>query len=418
MFSRPFRLIFVCAAPLLGVCLAPAQDSAALIEALVRKGILTDQEAEDIRADLVRIVPAPAFAGGKSTEKLSIGGRMQSQYASLATEIGGAAKPARTDHFFLRRMYLTTKASLSANWHATMTYDFASGGYDDAIVTWRRDDSLLSFDFGLRKVNVAYEERATSGNIRSIERSAVTRYFVESNNGRRLGAASYRVGVFADGKRPLSDTRSVVYSAAITNPERNESFNLSSGSGDATNNQPAFWGSVGLAGMIDRGNFVAGIGVGHLPDQGGAGTANLGRGFDLSLLSIYTDITAGRFSLMAEYLVADVERGATATSDATPWGFYFQPTFMVTPLIEAVIRYSYLDSDRRGVNLSDGIRSVPGGGTMDKLTELFCGANLYLKGNDLKFQAGYVYGKTRDRVTGGSAEAEAHGVRSQVQMQY
>ncbi|MFN9981505.1 MAG: porin, partial [bacterium] len=50
--------------------LAHAQDSGALIMALVRKGILTDQEAEDIRAELLReaaVVPAPAFAGGKTT---------------------------------------------------------------------------------------------------------------------------------------------------------------------------------------------------------------------------------------------------------------------------------------------------------------------------------------------------------------
>src|SRR5688572_33267482 len=32
----------------------PAQESAALVDALIRKGILTQQEAEDIRADLVR----------------------------------------------------------------------------------------------------------------------------------------------------------------------------------------------------------------------------------------------------------------------------------------------------------------------------------------------------------------------------
>ena len=49
-----------------------AQDSGALVNALIRKGILTTQEAEDIRADLVReaasVLPAPAFGGNKSTD--------------------------------------------------------------------------------------------------------------------------------------------------------------------------------------------------------------------------------------------------------------------------------------------------------------------------------------------------------------
>ena len=59
-----------------------AQDSGALVDALIRKGILTNQEAEDIRADLVResnTIPAHAFGGGKSTDRLSLGMRMQMQ---------------------------------------------------------------------------------------------------------------------------------------------------------------------------------------------------------------------------------------------------------------------------------------------------------------------------------------------------
>ncbi|TAG33905.1 MAG: hypothetical protein EAZ36_00060, partial [Verrucomicrobia bacterium] len=37
-----------------GVSVASAQDSGPLIDALVRKGILTDQEGEELRADLLR----------------------------------------------------------------------------------------------------------------------------------------------------------------------------------------------------------------------------------------------------------------------------------------------------------------------------------------------------------------------------
>src|SRR5215216_1575341 len=114
--------------------LAPivAQESGALLDALIRKGILTNQEAEDIRADLVResnTIPAHAFAGGKSTDRLSVGMRMQLQYANLDTDVRNAAfGPPATDHFFTRRMYLTLKTGVGGNWGATMTYDLASGG--------------------------------------------------------------------------------------------------------------------------------------------------------------------------------------------------------------------------------------------------------------------------------------------------
>jgi hypothetical protein len=400
---------------------AIAQDSGALIDVLIRKGILTNQEAEDIRADLVResnTVPAHAFAGGRSTDRLGVGMRMQIQYANLDTDIDGAIGPPATNHFFLRRMYLTLKAGVGGNWGATMTYDLASGGYDDAIIEWK-PTSDLSFNFGLRKVNVVYEERATSGNLKSIERSGVTRYFVESNNGRRLGAASYRIGAFLDGKKEINSKHTLVYGAAITDPERNESFTLSSGSGDNTNNQLAFWGNVGLTGKLpNNGTWIAGVGAGYLPDQGGFGTMTLGRGFDLTIYSAYVDVTAGRFGFMGEYLTADIDRGASATRDASPAGFFLQPSFLLTETIEAVVRYQSLDTDGRGLNLADVIRSAPSGGTMDKFTEWYVGANWYLRGNDLKFQLGGVYGKTRDALNGAPAEAKAVGARSQMQIQF
>lgn len=183
--------------------LSHAQDSGALIMALVRKGILTDQEAEDIRAELLReaaVVPAPAFAGGKTTQRLSVGMRLQAQYAHLDTDLAaGLIDPAATNHAFLRRVYFSLRAGLVGDWAAVMTYDFASGGYDDALLEWKPRPDLV-FNFGLRKVNTAFEERSTSGNIRSLERSSVTRYFVESNNGRRLAAAGYRIGAFVEGR--------------------------------------------------------------------------------------------------------------------------------------------------------------------------------------------------------------------------
>ena len=414
------RLASVLAAGALST--AMAQESGALIDALIRKGILTNQEAEEIRADLVResnTIPAHAFGGGKSTDRLSIGMRMQTQYAHLSNELDApAVKPPATDHAFLRRMYLTLKAGVGGNWGAQFTYDFASGGYDDAIVEWK-PTSDLTFNFGLRKVNVAYEERGTSGNLKSIERSGVTRYFVESNNGRRLGAASYRIGAFLDGKRELNSTTNFVYSLAVTNPERNESFTGASGVGDFTTNHVAFWGNVGIAGKLaNNGTWIGGVGYGRLPDQGGFGTTNFGKGFDLNLYSFYFDLQATRFGLMAEYLTAKVDRGVTLTRDAKPAGWFVQPSFLVTDTFELVARFQHLDSDGRGVQLGDVVRSAPAAATMDRFEEWYVGGNWYLRGNDLKFQLGALEGKTSRTLTGAAASAKTTGVRSQVQLQF
>ena len=416
------KFLALCAGALLVASPAIAQDSGPLLDALVRKGILTNQEAEDLRADLVRdsnTIPAKAIGGGKSTDRLSVGMRMQVQYASLDTDIKNAAVgPVATDHAFLRRMYITFKAGVGGDWGATMTYDLAGGSYDDAIIEWKPTPDL-AFNFGLRKVNVAAEERGSSGDIRAIERSSVTRYFVESNNGRRLGAASYRIGAFLDGKKELDQTFGIVYSAAVTTPERNETFTGASATGDNTSNRPALWGNFGVTGKLaNNGSWIAGVATGLLPDQGGSGTTNFGRGFDLNIYSVYANVTAGRLGFMGEYLTAKVERGFNATTDAKPKGYYLQTSFLFTDAIEGVIRYGSLDSDHRGVQLSDVIRSAPSGGTMNKSEEWYFGGNYYLRGNDLKLQLGLVSGKTKETITGAPAEAKVIGVRSQMQLQF
>lgn len=393
-----------------------AQDSGALIDALIRKGILTNQEAEDIRVELVRennTIPSQAMAGGKSTDRLSVGMRMQLQYANLSTDVNGGTKPTYTDQFFNRRIYFTLKASVGSGWGATMTYDFASGGYDDAIIEYKPTPDL-NFNFGLRKVNVAYEERATSGNLRSIERSGVTRYFVESNNGRRLGAASYRVGAFFDGKKELTNKFGLVYSAAVTNPQRDETFAGASSAGNAGNNKKAYWGNIGFTSKLpENGSAIIGYGTGILPDQGGFGVSNIGKGYDLIIHSIYIDVAYLKYTFMAEYLRANVDKGA-GNNDANPYGWFVQPTMYLTDSFEIVFRYQQLDTDNRGVNLSDVVRSAPSSANMNLFNEYYVGVNWYIRGQDMKFQLGALTGEAKNSIS----NATTHGVRSQLQVQF
>jgi len=428
-FGRGLALTGFLAALAFGLSAASAfaQDSGALVEALVRKGILTAQEAEEIRADLLReAAEQPAIAakadalvataGSSLTTRLRISGRIQTQFASLDTDIAGtSADPAATNHFFARRLYLTARADLGPNWNSNVTYDFAGSLFDAAWVQYK--GSGFTVDLGLRKVNLGYEERSSSGSLKAVERSGVTRYFVEENNGRRLGAGSYRVGAFVDGKRG-----SFFYGAAITNPERAVKSDDAASAGNGTRNQFAFWANAGLSGSLgtDGGTYIIGAGAGYLPDQGGR---PVGTGYDLTVYSVYADVrglAGGRFGLAAELLGADVECGVSATRDASPWGYWVQPTLKVSEQVELVARYSALDSDGRGVSLSDGVRSAPSGGTHDKLREFFFGGNWYLRGNDLKLQAGYVHGESRDSVGGGGGvvRAKARGVRSQLQLNF
>lgn len=397
--------IIVAAAALLGAGVASAQDNKALLDALIRKGVLTADEARSVEAEAKKSAAVYAVPGAKPVTKLGIGARLQIQYAGLSTDIDNAADPASTNHFFLRRVYLVTKANFGSNWSMNITYDAAESLFDAAVVQYKNGANTV--DIGLRKAPLGFEELTSSGSLKAIERSGVTRYFVEPNNGRRLGAAGYRIGLFTDGS-----AGNFFYGAAITNPER---VGGSTDNGSAANNRQAFWAHGGVKGKFEGGGYTLGVAGALLPDQGGK---TLGAGHDLTVWSAYFDVTSGAFQLSGEYLTADVDRGASATADASPSGYWVLAAYKLNPQWEGVFRYSSLDTDGRGVNLADSVRSAPSGGTMDKLQEFFVGANWYIQGNDLKWQFGYVWGRSEDTVTGAVAKAETTGLRSQFQVNF
>jgi phosphate-selective porin len=391
--------------------IAAAQDSKALLDALVRKGVLTVDEASQISAEVSKSQSAAPVqtSGGKYLKKLTLSGRFQIQYAGLSTDIdNSAADPASTQHFFMRRMYVGAKAEMGNGWSGNFNYDFAGSTFDAAFIEWKQSDAF-AIDVGFRKVPLGYEETTSSGSIKAIERSPATRYFVESNNGRRLGAGSYRTGIYVGGKQSI-----FFYNAAVTNPERDESASGVTSNGNKGNNGVALWGNVGIDNKFDGGTYKVGASVGYLPDQGGK---TAGTGSDLTVYGVYGDVSFGAANLQAEVLGSDNQRGVSATKDSKGYAYWIQPSYKVGN-IEGVVRYSYVDSDGRGVDLADGVRSAPSGGTMDKLSEWFIGGNYYFKGNDLKLQVGYIHAKSKDSLAGGSAGASADGVRSQLQLNF
>ncbi|WP_415907989.1 porin [Oleiharenicola sp. Vm1] len=412
MFQLKSKLLATAAA-LFAASVAFAQDSKALIDVLIKKGILNEEEAVKIQKDLGKTAAAQevSTSKGKYLERLTLSGRFQIQYAGLGTDIDGtAADPAATNHFFMRRMYLGAKAELGQGWSGNLNYDFAGSTFDAAFVQWKQSDQFV-FDFGFRKVPFGLEEWYTSSsNLRAIERSPGTRFFVESNNGRRLGAGSYRTGIFLGGK----DTSGFFYNVAVTNPERDESAAGVTGQGTATTNSLAYWGNVGYAGKIEGGTFVLSGSLGVLPDQGGK---TLGAGDDLTVYNLFAQITRGPLDLQLEYFGSKNDHGVSASQDSSSSAFSVQPAYKVGDL-EYVVRYSYVDSDGRGLTTGDLIRSAPSGGTMDKLTEWFAGINYYIRGNDVKWQIGYIHGESKDTVTGGSAKATTDGIRSMMQLNF
>jgi phosphate-selective porin len=411
--------------------IAQSVDNQALINALIKKGVLSDEEAKEITAQIAKDEASTDVetSGDKYIQKIVLSGRFQTQYVGLGTSIdGNPVNPVSTEHFLLRRIYVGVAAYFGDGLSGVVNYDLASDSFDKAFVEWKQSAAFI-LDAGFSKAPFGYEELTSSGSLKAIERSVITRYIDEPNNGRRLGAASYRTGLFASGSQD-----GFFYSVALTNPERNEY------SGDSTNtavlinaqggvgttgtsvtNKFAYYGTVGYGGSFgegaNKGTYKFGYETGFLPDQGGPG-ATLGGGQNITLNGGFADFTVGGFELAGEYETAVDDSGIAINHDAKPYGYWVQPSYKFTPQWEGVVRYSYVDSDGRGVALSDGIRSAPSGGTMNTMNEWYIGGNWYIKGNDVKLQAGYIHGQSDDTVKGGPAKAETDGVRSQVQVNF
>jgi len=411
--------------------LLPAQDNAALIDALARKGILTDQEAEDLRADLAKENSAATVSTAKGSflDKVTLTGRLQLQYVQLSTDIKdpnpedtipSPADPADSDHFFIRRARIGVRANFMANLSGFINYDLGGTFFDAATITWKAND-MFSLDAGLRKAPIGMEEFITSsGSLKAIERSAVTRYFMEDRNDRVLGAGKYRLGVWGvigNQKKGLSGQ------VAITNPEGVSTGSGAGATSNGGNDTQAFWSHIAYRGTFTDGSWMIGSSAGFLPKQGGRQPAASGSPrYDMLVGNLMGEVTfLKNFTVAAEFYRAEVENGVNNGVKITPSGWYVQPSYRMGNF-DIVARYGMVDTDGRGIALSDGIRRTPSGGNMDELREGYLGGNWYLRGNDVKLSLGYVWGETEGAEVGNgptdSVKATTSGIRSQMQINF
>lgn len=151
--------------------LSQAQDSGPLIDALVRKGILTDQEGEELRAELVRDFGTTSpgkldISSGVTRLRLSGDARVRYQYDNLQADPVGDAN-SRDRNRYRYRVRFGALADLGPKWSvgfrletqesATSTNADLGGGTDNfskandtvyfgqAFINYK-DDNFLVFD--------------------------------------------------------------------------------------------------------------------------------------------------------------------------------------------------------------------------------------------------------------------------------
>jgi phosphate-selective porin OprO/OprP len=114
------------------------------------------------------------------------------------------------------------------------------------------------------------------------------------------------------------------------------------------------------------------------------------------ILSIHFKLEANRWGLRT-----DISDAAGYLGQSNLWALMAMPFFNLTPKLQAVGRYTYIDSaDPNGIRLGTyESRVVSGRG--DQYNELYLGANYYVYGHKLKLQTGLQRADMDDRAHDG-----------------
>ena len=394
------QLAALSAAALVGTS-AYAVSNDALLELLVKKGVLTDSEATVVATELKEENKGVSFsAKGKETVKLRFNGRMHFQYDSLDMDDNGADQ-ASTDHFYFRRLRLGAKATHENGLFAETVVDFAENdlSIDKAVAGYEFSDALTG-SFGYQKVPFGFQETTSSSKIKTIERSAANRFFADD-----IDFAGRHSGLFAKGD--LGGGFS--YSAALVNSAQGEGSKLM-GASNASNDLAYFgrlqWKNDGLTIGVDGGhqsnNYVKSLNSDQKVDPAKPT-------FDVTAFTGYVNYKFEGLDLLGEYFSGDL--GNQGDVD----GYALRAAYKMGKF-EPVVRYSHFEADAFEIDTDALIRRAPNGGTVtggdNEINSYYFGLNYYYN-KAVSFMVGY---EMADADSDTGDEVEVDGVRARVQV--
>ena len=422
-----------------------AQDKATL-DLLVKKGIITAEE----RAKTLQSAAATKTESGMDrvfikeagANRLTFAGRIQGQWEMAdytQTAAGVETQAVDLNNFMMRRIYLGAKVDVGYGFSGELVYNFADntptstptstststssggvtttttttttastvrgGAFDKAVFTY--ESELGKFDVGYQKVQFGQEENTSSSALYTVERSMVTRYWAESHNGRRLGFGARHVGLHYSNKAVIGEggPGTLAYGAAIVDAVQ--------GYNSTGVNDYGYYGNV----SFDWKPLGTTIGFNYgITPQGGTLTTVGGSMDKVEGLNPYFKYVTGDLTVVGEYITTAVDASsATVASkdgvDRDPSGYNITLAYKLSEHLEAVARYSALDTDGRGQQASDGFRDINtsplSASTYDKSNSIFVGLNYYFNKNNAKIQLGYEKAKLEGRISGYAGDGTA-----------
>ena len=374
-----------------------ATSNDALLDLLVKKGVLTDSEATAVAAELKEENKGVTFSSkGKETVKLRFNGRMHFQYDSLDSEDNGA-DVASTNHFYFRRLRLGAKATHENGLFAETVLDLARDGrnnepnygvsIDKAVAGYEFSDAFTGM-VGYQKVPFGFQETTSSSKIKTIERSAANRFFADD-----IDFAGRHTGLHAKGDLDGGFS----YAAAIVNGAQGEGSRLL-GTAQASNDLAVFgriqWSGDDLTLGVDAGNQSNNAVVGQ----------------DVTAYTAYANCKFEGFDILGEYFNGDLD----AVEDAAGYSLRVAYKF---DKFEPVFRYSHLKNDAFEIDADELIRRAPSeAATIDddnnEIDSYYFGFNYYYN-KAVSLMVGYEIAET-DSNTGD--EVEIDGLRARLQV--
>ena len=381
-----------------------ATSNDALLDLLVKKGVLTDSEATAVAAELKEENKGVTFSSkGKETVKLRFNGRMHFQYDSLDSEDNGA-DVASTNHFYFRRLRLGAKATHENGLFAETVVDFAENdlSIDKAVAGYEFSDAFTGM-VGYQKVPFGFQETTSSSKIKTIERSAANRFLADD-----IDFAGRHTGLHAKGN--LGGGFS--YAAAIVNGAQGEGSRLL-GTAQASNDLAAF-GRVQWSGN----DLTLGVDVGHQSNNDeikidltpGDDDDDVFDDQDVTAFTAYANYKFEGFDILGEYFSADMDDQEDAEGYSLRVAYKFDK-------FEPVFRYSHLKNDVFEIDSDELIRRAPSeGATIDddnnEIDSYYFGLNYYYN-KAVSLMAGYEMAET-DSDDGD--EVEIDGLRARLQI--
>ena len=378
---KPSTIYAIAAISALGTWNAAAADAPSVDERLKKLESVVDglqKENVELKKELGYDPKKPvAFvkSAGKGS-KMILGG-----YLQLQAEFGDSPDARFNgieDRFLMRRARVNIQGSFLENFEYKLEMDLgansitektgASGQLADLFLNWNKFE-YANIKAGQYKTHFGWEQIVSDTKMLTIERSLPNDRLTD---GRQVGTSvtgsvlekrlSYAVGMFngTSVNNSFNDNDHFLYTARVQGTAVKTEWNK----------RPVEW-NVGVNALSSKDAGISKSGLGL--------TGNLFTG-DRNAWGLDTQVKVGLFDLQAEYLRNRFEPGnSTPANGFEADGWYVLGGFYVVPkYFQTVVKYETFDPDS-GVNNN----------TSDVWT---FGLNYYIKGDDLKLMANYLYG--------------------------